>query len=80
MPSPVPKVSQLVITEFFIIHARYFDVDAAGHGALTEQISMQVKQGFEGLFNPSATDWKEKAVADADQAFDGIFSAEGFIG
>jgi hypothetical protein len=49
------------------------------HGALAEQISLQVKQEFEELFNPSALDWKEKAVADADQAFEGILAAEGYL-
>jgi len=49
------------------------------HGALTEPIGEQVKQGFEELFNPSAADWKEKAVADGDQAFEGILAAEGYI-
>jgi len=49
------------------------------HGALVEQIDLQVKQEFEELFNPSAADWKEKAVADGDQAFEGILAAEGYI-
>ena len=46
------------------------------HGALNDQIRQQVVQDFEELFNPSADDWKEKAVADADQAFAGILKAE----
>ena len=49
------------------------------HGALNEQISEQVKREFEELFNPSAADWKEKAVADGDQAFTGILRAEGYF-
>jgi hypothetical protein len=49
------------------------------HGARNDRIRMQVKQGFEELFNPSALDWKEKAVADADQAFEGILTAEGYF-
>lgn len=49
------------------------------HGAKNEQLLAQVKHGFEELFNPEAVDWKEKALADADQAFNGILSAEGYV-
>ena len=49
------------------------------HGALYEQVADMVKQEFEELFNPSASDWKEKAVADADQAFSGVLRAEGYL-
>lgn len=50
------------------------------HGAQNERLLAQVKHGFEELFNPEAKDWKEKAVADAERAFDGILKAEGMIG
>ena len=49
------------------------------HGAKNENLHAQAKRGFEELFNPSAPDWKEKAVRDADQAFTGILEAEGYI-
>jgi hypothetical protein len=49
------------------------------HGARNEKLLAKVKQGFEELFNPSALDWKQKAVRDAERAFDGILSAEGYI-
>ena len=49
------------------------------HGASNDKIRAMAKQGFEELFNPSADDWKEKAVKDAEQAFDGILKAEGYI-
>ncbi|MBI3169346.1 MAG: DUF2817 domain-containing protein [Chloroflexi bacterium] len=49
------------------------------HGAVNKKVHAQAKQGFEGLFNPSAQDWKQKAVKDAEQAFDGILKAEGYI-
>ncbi len=42
-------------------------------------IRKQIQRDFEELFNPSASDWKAKAVADADLAFEGILSAEGFF-
>jgi hypothetical protein len=49
------------------------------HGAVNEKVRAEAKRGFEELFNPSAADWKEKAVKDAGQAFDGILKAEGYI-
>ena len=49
------------------------------HGTGNEKIHAQAKHGFEELFNPTAKDWREKAVADADQAFTGILKAQGYI-
>ena len=49
------------------------------HGAVNETVRAEAKRGFEELFNPSAADWKEKAVKDAEQAFEGILKAEGYI-
>ena len=49
------------------------------HGATDERITMQVKCDFEELFNPSAADWRAKAVTDADQAFEGILKAEAYF-
>ena len=49
------------------------------HGAQNEKVLAWAKHGFEELFHPAAKDWREKAVKDADQAFDGILKAEGYI-
>ncbi len=49
------------------------------HGAASDRIRTKVELDFEELFNPSALDWKEKAVADADRAFEGILRAEGYL-
>jgi hypothetical protein len=49
------------------------------HGAREDRIREQVIRDFDELFNPSAADWRIKAVADADQAFGGILQAEGFL-
>ena len=48
-------------------------------GAVDEQIEERVKRDFEELFNPSAEDWRAKAVADSDQAFEGILGAYGYL-
>lgn len=48
-------------------------------GAASDTLAEKVKRDFEELFNPAARDWRLKAVADADQAFEGILKAECFI-
>ena len=49
------------------------------HGSVNDKLAERVKYDFEELFNPVATDWRAKAVADADQAFMGILKAEGYL-
>jgi hypothetical protein len=49
------------------------------HGAANDQIREKIKHDFEELFNPSAADWRAKALSDADQAIEGILKAEGFF-
>lgn len=49
------------------------------HGARNERLLAQAKHGFEELFNPEAMDWREKAIKDAERAFEGILKAEGMI-
>ena len=49
------------------------------YGTKNEKLLAKAKYGFEELFNPEAIDWKEKAVADGNQAFQGILKAEGYI-
>jgi hypothetical protein len=48
-------------------------------GTDNEKLAAKVKYDFEELFNPSATEWKAKAIQDADQAFTGILEAEGYF-
>jgi len=49
------------------------------YGAANEKLARRVKHDFEELFNPGAADWRRKAVADADKAFEGILSGEGYF-
>jgi predicted deacylase len=49
------------------------------HGATRDPLKTRIQHDFEELFNPSALAWRAKALADADQAFTGILTAEGFI-
>lgn len=50
------------------------------YGAGSESIKHHVFREFEALFSPKEIAWREKAVADARQAFSGILKTEGFIG
>jgi hypothetical protein len=45
------------------------------HGAVSSQAEAQVRAEYDELFMPAEQKWREKAVADARQAFDGILSA-----
>ena len=49
------------------------------YGTGNDKTLAAAKRGFEELFYPSAKDWREKAVKDAERAFAGILRAEGFI-
>ena len=48
-------------------------------GTDNNKLAERIKHDFEELFNPDAPDWREKAMEDADQAFEGILKAEGYI-
>ena len=60
-------------------HAMSFENRLYWQGTDNEKLEQKVKKDFEELFNPSAPEWREKAIQDADQAFDGILKAEGYL-
>lgn len=60
-------------------HAMSFENRLYWQGADNDKLAERVKYDFEELFNPSALEWKVKAVQDADQAFEGILYSEGYI-
>ncbi len=67
---------------FGIVHsprAMILENQLCWHKAESDSLRSQVVHEFEELFNPAADDWHAKAVADADQAFDGILEAEGYL-
>jgi len=61
------------------MRAIVFENQAHLFGTLDPIIDQRVKAEFQALFSPQEVDWREKAVADARQAFDGILRGEGFI-
>ena len=48
-------------------------------GTENKKVAAKIKYDFEELFNPSAAEWKAKAVQDGEQAFEGILKAEGYL-
>jgi len=59
-------------------HAMSFENRFYWQDSDKEKLEQKVKNDFEELFNPSAPNWREKAIQDADQAFEGILKAEGY--
>lgn len=49
------------------------------NGSGNDKLHARIKNDFEELFNPTAADWRIKSIADADRAFEGILTAEGYI-
>ena len=49
------------------------------YGTKNEVVDSKIKKNFMFLFYPSEIKWREKAIQDARQAFNGIFSAKNII-
>ncbi|HSG45196.1 MAG TPA: M14 family metallopeptidase [Anaerolineales bacterium] len=49
------------------------------HGTDNKKLTQKIKLDFEELFHPAEPMWREKAILDADQAFEGILEAEGYL-
>ena len=49
------------------------------HGTNDPTLENRIKEEFIELYFPASTAWKEKAVEDARQAFEGILKAKGYI-
>jgi hypothetical protein len=49
------------------------------HGAISPQAREQIQQEYEELFFPAEEKWREKAIADGRQAFEGILKAYGVL-
>ena len=49
------------------------------YGASDHAVKQRVLDDFQELFFPQEEKWRRKAVADADQAFQGILNAEGYL-
>jgi hypothetical protein len=45
------------------------------HGAVSQKAETEIRAEYEELFFPSEQTWREKALADCRQAFQGIFNA-----
>lgn len=57
------------------LRAMVFENQLHWHGAKNERIAHQVRKEFDEFYFPSETKWREKALADGRQAFDGMMRA-----
>jgi hypothetical protein len=49
------------------------------HGAGSPKAEREIRAEYEKLFFPTETNWREKALADARQAFEGILTYQGIL-
>lgn len=61
------------------LRAMVFENQLHWYGAKNEQIADQVRNEFEELYFPAETQWREKAIADGRQAYDGMLKGFGLI-
>lgn len=57
------------------LRAMVFENQLHWHGARDEKTAKQVREELEKLYFPSETKWREKALSDGRQAFEGILRA-----
>ena len=62
-----------------MLRAMSFENRIYQHRLSNQKLVQKVKYQFDELFNPAANNWREKAIQDADQAFEGILKAENFV-
>ena len=56
-----------------------FESQLYWHGAVSKPAEDKILQEFQELYFPAETKWREKAVADGRQAFEGILTAFGLL-
>jgi hypothetical protein len=56
-----------------------YNNQADQQGTISEAVRQRIQNKIVEMFFPSSITWREKAVADCRQAFEGVLSAEGFI-
>lgn len=61
------------------LRAMVFENQLHWHAARNERVAEQVREEFEELYFPAETKWREKALSDCRQAFEGILSAYGLV-
>lgn len=57
------------------LRAMVFENQLYWHGSRSEKAARQIRKEFEELYFPSEVKWREKALADGRQAFEGILRA-----
>ena len=61
------------------LHVTILENQLRHHGTNSPQAKAQICAAYEELFLPSENRWREKAISDCRQAYEGIFNAYGLI-
>ena len=64
-----------LLARLLSLTAMVFENQLFWHGAKNERTARQVRREFDEFYFPSETKWREKALADGRQAFEGILHA-----
>jgi hypothetical protein len=62
------------------LRAMVFENQLHWHGARDEKAAGQVRREFDEFYYPSEPTWREKALTDCRQAFEGMLTAYGILG
>ena len=62
------------------LRAMVFENQLHWHGARNEKVAEQVRKEFDEFYFPSETKWREKALADGRQAFEGMLTSYNLLG
>lgn len=65
--------------EILSLRTIIYSNQADQQGITSEKVGQQVQNKIVEMFFPSSIPWREKAVVDCRQAFEGVLSAEGFL-
>ena len=62
------------------LRAEVFEMQLVNHGAKNETIAEYIRKEYQEQSFPAEERWREKALADARQAFKGVLKAHNLIG
>ena len=72
-------IGESILHELISLWNMIFENQAFWHGALKEDIHTKVKKTMLEMYFPSEKKWREKAIEDCRQAYQGILTAEGYF-
>jgi hypothetical protein len=72
-------IGESILHELISLWNMIFENQAFWKGALKEDTHKKVKKTMLEMYFPSEMKWREKAIEDCRQAYQGIFTAEGYF-